>query len=904
MYPVEQIRKYFRSRGISGLRVVKYGKIMLDTRPKRTDNQALAIPFAHSLTAGRTTAVLSVNQVGAVVMWMLRKTWRADLWFRARLEELESRVVPGFVAPLAFDAGHWPISVATGDFVGNGVLDLATANETSSNVSVLLGNGDGTFQSAKNFLAGSYPTAIAAGDLRANGILDLAVANGFSDNISILLGNGDGTFQQPHNYACSGTAPVSLALADLRRDGILDIVVANAGTDSVSVFLGNGDGTFQGAKDLATGKQPRSVTVADFNGDGIPDLAVPNAGSNNVSVLLGNGDGTFKSAQNVPVATQPFSVAAGDFTGNGITDLVVANVGDFYSGAGSELDVLFGNGDGTFQVPHSFAIGSGALIVSTADFNGDGTLDLAVTSAVTLDVNVYLGNGDGTFQDPGKSFPGGAQSITVGDFNGDGTLDLAIPSPGPDNVNILLGNGDGTFQTAPRYAAGSKPDAIVSGDFNGDGIVDLAVANYASSNVSILLGNGDGTFQSPRNFSTPLQPNSLAVGDLTGNGILDLVVTSYSPSDPMGKVSVLFGIGDGTFQPPYSFVAGVAPDAVAVGDFTGDGILDLAVANTGVGGQTSTVSIFLGNGDGTFQQPKNFDAGLWPDALALGDFNGDGKLDLVVARHDSADVLVCLGNGDGTFHASGAYHTGTYPWAISIADFTGNGILDLAVANLLDGNVSVLLGKGDGSFGAAKNYYAGDPYGVAVGDFYGDGRIDLAVASGGARILRGNGDGTFQATAITFVAGIPSGIAVGDFKGNGCLDLALANYYSNDVSILMNDSTGIVPVHSSTRSALARVNPLDLRLGDGANQLVALRTQLTNRANETSRANSDRQRAQTIGAVLGDDTIPGVAAPAYRGARPWLVRLGRPPNALQTDAEDIMASVNFHKLDCRISVRR
>jgi hypothetical protein len=594
----------------------------------------------------------------------------------------------------------------------------------------------------------------------------------------------------------AGTGVISVAVADLTGNGILDVVLVNSGTSSVSILRGNGDGTFQTAKDYSTGKLPRSVAVGDFNGDGVPDLAVASANSNSVSILVGNGDGAFKAPQDIPVGKAPYSVTAGDFTGTGIDDLAVACVGDFFSGSGSELDVLLGNGDGTFQGPHSYAAGSGSIYVTTADFNRDGNLDLAVISALTIDLSIYTGNGDGTFQQALQRFPAGdANSIAVSDLNRDGILDLVIPSPGPDNVCVLLGNGDGTFDAAPHFGAGSKPDAIAIGDFNGDGIPDLAVANYASDNVSVLLGNGDGTFQAARNFATPRQPNSLAVGDLTGNGILDLVATSYSVSDPMGSVSVLFGNGDGSFQAPRNMVAGKYPDAVALGDFTGDGILDIAVANSGIDSQTSSVSILLGNGDGTFQPAVSFNPGLWPDALAVGDFNGDGKLDLVVVRHDGADIVVYLGNGDGTFHASGAYHTGKYPWAIATGVLTGSGILDLAVANLLDGNVSVLLGNGDGTFKNSTNYAAGQPYGVAVGDFYQDGRLDLAVASGGARILRGNGDGTFRTTAVSYVAGVPSAVAVADFNGDGWPDLALVNYPSNDVSILMNDEMGDSPVH-------------------------------------------------------------------------------------------------------------
>src|SRR5207245_2738785 len=206
-----------------------------------------------------------------------------------------------------FAVGTNPQSVAAGDFNGDGGPDLAVANSGSSNVSVLLGNGDGTFQAARTFAAGTTPASVAVGDVNGDGRPDLAVANsgsiyGAYNNVLVLLGNGDGTFQAARTFAAGG-GPLSVAVGDVNGDGRPDLAVANYSSNTVSVLLGNGDGTFQAAQTFAAGSRPSSVAVGDVNGDGRPDLAVANYSSNNASVLLGNGGGTYEAAQTVAAVT-------------------------------------------------------------------------------------------------------------------------------------------------------------------------------------------------------------------------------------------------------------------------------------------------------------------------------------------------------------------------------------------------------------------------------------------------------------------------------------------------------------------------------------------------------------------------------------------------------------------------
>ncbi len=286
-----------------------------------------------------------------------------------------------------------PAGIVAGDFTGDGHLDLAVANYgsygSSSTVSVLLGNGDGTFQPAVNYAAGWALDAIVAGDFSDDGRIDLAVANSASNDVSILLGNGDGTFQsdavgQTHAADAVGSNPVAIVAGDFNGDGRTDLAVANYSSNDVSVLLGNGDGTFQPAVQYAVGSSPEAIVAGDFNGDGRTDLAVLNQGTwpdyrASVSVLLGNGDGTFQPAVEYAVPPLALAIVAGDFTGNGRTDLAVVDLGSVDSPwAGPYVSILLGNGDGTFQPAVQYTLGFYPDAIVAGDFTGNGRTDLAV----------------------------------------------------------------------------------------------------------------------------------------------------------------------------------------------------------------------------------------------------------------------------------------------------------------------------------------------------------------------------------------------------------------------------------------------------------------------------------------------------------------------------------------------
>jgi hypothetical protein len=372
---------------------------------------------------------------------------------RLNLEPLEDRTLLSLFSPAQFFAtGSSPASVAVGDFNNDGSLDLAVANAaTSGTVSILLGTGSGFFRTATNYAVGSFPDSVAVGEFVPNlkpPHLDLAVTNFFSNTVSVLLGNGNGTFAPAVNYPV-GAGPTFVAVGDFNHDGIPDLVVANQGGNTVSVLLGNGDGTFAPAVNYPVGQSPASVAVGDFNRDGNLDLAVANGSGNNVSVLLGNGDGTFGAAVNYAVGLEPVSVAVGDFNRDGIPDLVVANQG------GNTVSVLLGNGDGTFKAATNFPAGVGPTFVAVGDFNRDGNPDLVVANSTSNSVSVLAGNGTGGFGAP-TSFPTGSfpDSVAVGDFNGDGAPDLAVANEHSNSVGVLLNQ---TPVTTTALASSANP---------------------------------------------------------------------------------------------------------------------------------------------------------------------------------------------------------------------------------------------------------------------------------------------------------------------------------------------------------------------------------------------------------------------------------------------------------------
>lgn len=400
-----------------------------------------------------------------------------------------------------------------------------------------------------------------------------------------------------------------IAPAAVPPGGTVTVIATSISDSTKSASCGVGiSSTEFTAQNYPGGTGPYGVVVADFNGDGKLDIAVadygdPNSGNDGgVSILQGNGDGTFQAASLVSAGKNPISISVGDFDNDGHQDLIVSDFGDRPSGGNGSVSVLLGNGDGTFQSPVPLTAGDEPFPLAVGDFNGDGKLDFAVT-----------------------------------DFNA--------------GVYVFLGNGDGTFRAPTLVNTGNNPSAIVAHDLNGDGKLDLAIAGLPPSGtlntINILLGKGDGTFQSPVPYTgSEGIATSIAAGDLNGDGKADLAFTSYICAfGACGSgMDTMLQNPDGTFHTVFAFSSHSETSlSVAIADFNADGSPDLVhIGGCGTSSTAACVAVQLGNGSGAYSGSLFFNADQGPFALAVGDVNGDGKPDIVVANQGSNDVTVLL----------------------------------------------------------------------------------------------------------------------------------------------------------------------------------------------------------------------------------------------------------------------
>jgi hypothetical protein len=586
-------------------------------------------------------------------------------------------------SPRVFAVGASPTAVAVGDFNGDGKVDVVVANSSSNSLSILLGNGDGSLRPATDIPVGNQPVALVVGKFHGNGNLDIVVANagtGQNDgSVSILAGNGNGSFQAARNILAGGS-PLSIVAAELNADLFLDLAVVDTSNASVLIELGNGNGTFRTFDSIQTQPSPVGVTVGDFHGNGRQgDLAViSGAQTNVVQVFLNSGNGKFSLGftPTFAVSQNPTAVVAADFNHDGKTDIVSASqLGD--------ISVLLGTGFGRFVSATTFAVGNEPEYVLATDLNGDGKLDLAVANENSNTVSVLLGAGNGSFG-PKLDIPVGTNpfSVAVGDLNGDQIPDLVVSNSGhfPDDhgsISILLGNGDGTYRAPRNIMVGNIPVFASVGDFNHDGKQDLAVANFVDNTVSILRGNGDGTFSAPSTLSFPPFSQILTAHtlDVDGDHNEDLVVGGGS------NVWVVKGNGLGGFGEPQLIHTGFTGE-FAVADFNGDNSPDLAIVDLNQQGTQFIVDVMLNNGDGTFRRAANIPVfGTFVTQVIAADLNGDGKIDLAVSGLNTLSVAVLTGNGDGSFNVSPNANFGSTVFAQSLAagDFNRDGKSDLVV---------------------------------------------------------------------------------------------------------------------------------------------------------------------------------------------------------------------------------
>ena len=647
-----------------------------------------------------------------------------------------------------------------------------------------------SFTAAPSFNLPPNPRAIAIADFNGDGRPDVVVPSDSANKITVMLGNGTGGFATTSSFS-TGARPVSVAVGDFNNDSKIDIVTANYISSNISLFIGDGTGGFAAATNLTTASSPQVVVVGDFNLDGNHDLAIAHF-NGTLEVMLGSGSASFGAPANFALGDRPVGLALGDFNLDGKPDLALVRQFD------DKVSILLGNGLGGFGPVVGYTAGTETSAVITADFNNDGKLDLAAPIYASK-LAVLLNNGDGSFGSPVVFNVAGnaTSSVVAGDFNNDGNTDLAVGHT--TGASVRFGNGAGGFGPEGIYSVGLGPSYLATDDFNADGTSDLIVVGYSASSMTLLLNSGTGNFVAAARYSTGSFSNSVLKGDFNNDGKLDLAAANSNTND----ISILLGTGTGSFgtarrfsvgPPPVSNITH-GPMSLASGDFNADGKTDLVTANyTGNG-----ISILLGDGSGDFPSATKISVGgFYPWFVAVGDFNTDGKLDLAITRDAYYNnISILFGDGTGNFGAPVDFAGVHGPRPVAVADLNGDGKPDLAVGNRIGVNsISVFLGNGVGGFSAPTEFSLGGfngPRSIAIGDFNSDGKADLVVAnesSNDVALLTGNGVGSFSGPVNFSVGTAPTGVTLGDFDGDGLPDVAVANSGSHNISILSGNGLG------------------------------------------------------------------------------------------------------------------
>jgi hypothetical protein len=748
-----------------------------------------------------------------------------------------------FEGPAPSLVANGPAAMATGDFTGNGNLGLALVNQGSDSVTILPGNGDSTFQQPLTvpLPPGAEPTSIVAGDFNNDGRTDLAVTDTALNAVSILMGNGDGTF-------VSSTIPVpggphAIAVGDITGNGILDLAVACAGSSDVTILLGDGHGDFTPLPNpipIGTPNNPGApvaIVAGNFTSSGYTDLAVADQNTDDVTVLLGRDNGTFQVLDPVPLGgsslAAPTSLVAGDFRTSGITDLAVASQDPFN---GDTVDLLFNDGHGDFTVHQSIALASGTMpvAITTGHFYASPLLDLATADSNgsgTDDYSVFQNLGGGNFGpqvSAAVSAGGGSTALVAGDFTGNGRTDLAISKTSPDSVQVVLSNNNGTFSN-PSAVDLVRSQTPVVGNLNGDGLPDVSVVD-AAGNILYRAAQPGGSFAPPVTVNPGHPSRDIAV-----------VLTNFGPLlasvDVNDNFVSLFSYLPSGFVLVGKLATGSLPAQIVAADLDGTGRTDLIVRNAGDG----TLSVFYGEPNGGFSTPTVLPVGVGASDIEVANLHQDGRLDIVYSDRLAGEVGVIENLGGGAFAPPVLFHAGMGPYGVtgtaassSVSSLEGTssvaagaftpGDLDSIVAlNPGSDTFGLLTDLGDGQLTNASIFPTGGNTLVVCTVILPNNMNGLAIlTTDGLFIEPPDGHGGFLPPTEYNVGIEPDGLAVASLSGNGIPDLLVSNSMG-DVEVLHGNTNGTFqaaqslnepappPVHPPGGSTPAPITPPDQR---------------------------------------------------------------------------------------------
>lgn len=758
-----------------------------------------------------------------------------------------------------FPVDGTPFSLAAADFDGDGRQDVLTGNLLSSNISVLLGSGNGSFNSRTDTAVGTRPREVVVADFNADGRPDAAVANNESGDVTVLLGLGNGTFGHGNTYTTGGS-PRDIATADVNRDGLLDLLIVDESKDELCILLGRAEGQFAAHPiKLACGFAPQDLAVGDFNEDGLTDVAV--AGDNRVGLFLGDRQSLLRRLpDSFEVGTDTFGIQAGDFNHDSHLDVAVVNFGS------DSVSILFGNGRGILGplpisagVPRDYPVGKAPFALLTADFDGDGVLDFATANRDTSDVSVYLGRQSGHFVRGGNfHLDGGPRALAAVDFNGDGRIDLAVGLGETNEVALLLGIAGGQVFVPGNALIGGAQTRPLRADLNGDGRDDLAGLNQRGE-VLIRLGR----LESPNQFAPPVASNAASsdtvLPPLRARDLV-LLATRASNGRRLTRLAALDSSGENisvyavdsagqirTLQ-RLTLPKAALPSDLASEDINGDGLSDLVVLLAGRG----EVGVFLATSDHGFlplDAAHRLSVGEGAVKAALADVDGRNGPDLVVSNPGQGDVSVFANDGRGGFRFTGRYRAGDSlhgttidqegrlrvlsaeeSSSFTVGDFNEDGHPDIAVANPGTRSFSLLLGKATGGHTDPLVIFTGLEATDVVSGFLRDDNhdrhtvrgdhLDLAFLdrrTGQIFVFAGRGHGRFDRLGSFDAGDSPASLAIGDVNGDGLNDVTVVNEFGDVLHLIGRGDGTLKPYRRASEGialAVADVN------GDGHKDFV------------------------------------------------------------------------------------
>ncbi|MEM7312106.1 MAG: FG-GAP-like repeat-containing protein [Planctomycetota bacterium] len=649
-------------------------------------------------------------------------------------------------------------TLATADLNGDGFLDVVAGGSSLAGFTVSLGDEEGNLSLPVEFPLTVRPSKILLADLNGDGADDVVALS--SRGMVTALGNHDGTFQAEQTVTVPGFL-YDVVAGDFNNDGKVDLIVSDANSDRdfspAVILLGVGDGTFDAPSDITTSiaAQPRdeSVTSGDFNGDGNLDLVLTHRSPGwGMIVLQGNGDGSFTEVARHATENTPVSPVTVDLDSDGDLDIAIATM------FGNNIELFFNDGGGVFDSRSKVASGRRTKL-RVADMNNDSHPDLLAISGFTL--TQWLGVGDGSFGAAVNTSALGQHFETM-DLDDDGNMDVLYT--GHNLLGRVLGKGDGSFPVI--NASGIAETSGFSNDVDLDG--DIDIATVSGRTIKIYENDGDAGFthivsRAPRSSSVSV--SAVGFGDLNSDGHPDLITATSNNRTTFGGVEFWLTDATGAYSGVGLFGSISSwPRAMEVADVNADGVADVVVAvgRELSGGVFREVNVLLGTGVGSLAAPIKMSMPFAPYSIATGDFNEDGHIDIVTGNNANS-ISLFLGNGDGTFQPRTDFATSERArQAILVKDLDGDENLDVVVAHSV--GTSVLLGRGDGTFESPFRIGTTLTHRVFAEDVTQDGVQDLILQNGsGPAIYPGVGDGTFD-DPLTY--GFVTPWMVADFDGD------------------------------------------------------------------------------------------------------------------------------------------